>query len=773
MNRGGVSRHGVSSRVSVTVLVAAWGDTTSPALAATRGALDGLVAQGHRIEYLLVNGRCGETWDQALHRARGSVIAYVEPGFIPSLDWLAGLDAAWRRRPHVAAIAAQVVDTATGDTVDRPAGLTFDGHPLADASPAKLATRTMILGRAWTARRDRIERIGGFDHRTSMPYGLIDLAWRTWLCGDGAIFDPEFTIGLESIAATGTASAPGDADELARDSLVTIYRNLDDRNLEVALPAALRLDRHRRHAHGNSIDDALEYAVDDEVAAERRDRQGRRMRPDAEVTSIFGGALHPESTAPEYVDAHAKVVGSMGADHTFGGRFRVAIVTADALGKRMAGPGIRAMKLAGRLAQDHEVRVASTTSAEIDDPRFEIGHVAANGFAALIDWCDIFVFQGWVLAGNPLFQRPDRIFMVDVYDPIHLEQLEQARDLGEFGRHDALRRATAMLNEQLARGDSFFCASDKQRDFWLGQMAALGRVNSVVYDEDPSLDSLITVVPFGISDEPPVRTRPALKGVVPGIGNDDRVILWGGGVYNWFDPLTLIHAVDRLRTRCDDVRLVFLGMRHPNPDIPEMRMAVETRRLAERLGLVGTHVFFNEEWVAYDDRQNYLLDADVAVTTHLHHVETEFSFRTRVLDYFWAGLPTVATSGDALADLIDQRRLGLTVPPGDVEALSDALERLLEDREFNLECRENIVGVRSSFLWSNVLEPVAARCRDPRRAPDLVAGIVQTDPGVDLGGRTLRTGLMRDLRVGYAHLRNEGPAVVVEKVRNRINRRFR
>ena len=24
---------------------------------------------------------------------------------------------------------------------------------------------------------------------------------------------------------------------------------------------------------------------------------------------------------------------------------------------------------------------------------------------------------------------------------------------------------------------------------------------------------------------------------------DDRVILWGGGIYNWFDPLTLIRAV--------------------------------------------------------------------------------------------------------------------------------------------------------------------------------------------------------------------------------------
>ena len=47
-------------------------------------------------------------------------------------------------------------------------------------------------------------------------------------------------------------------------------------------------------------------------------------------------------------------------------------------------------------------------------------------------------------------------------------------------------------------------------------------------------------------------------------------------------------------------------------------------------------MFFNEDWVAYDDRQNYLLEADVGVSTHLDHVETEFSFRTRILDYLWA-----------------------------------------------------------------------------------------------------------------------------------------
>ena len=157
-----------------------------------------------------------------------------------------------------------------------------------------------------------------------------------------------------------------------------------------------------------------------------------------------------------------------------------------------------------------------------------------------------------------------------------------------------------------------------------------------------------------MTDEPPRRTRPVLRGVVPGIGADDKVVLWGGGIYNWFDPLTLIRAVDKLRRRLPEVRLFFLGMKHPNPEVREMRMADDAVALAEELGLAGTHVFFNEDWVAYDDRQNYLLEADIGVSTHLDHVETEFSFRTRILDYLWAALPIVATSGDSLAALIER-----------------------------------------------------------------------------------------------------------------------
>ena len=154
----------------------------------------------------------------------------------------------------------------------------------------------------------------------------------------------------------------------------------------------------------------------------------------------------------------------------------------------------------------------------------------------MVDWCDIVIFQGNIMFQHPAIRTSNKIVIADIYDPFHLEQLEQARDLEPGMRHKIVRSSIDVLNEQLGRGDLFLCASAKQRDFWLGQLAGVGRINPLTYDDGERLERLVTIVPFGVGDTPPTHTRPVLKGVVPGIGADDKVILWGGGVYNWFDP---------------------------------------------------------------------------------------------------------------------------------------------------------------------------------------------------------------------------------------------
>jgi len=224
-------------------------------------------------------------------------------------------------------------------------------------------------------------------------------------------------------------------------------------------------------------------------------------------------------------------------------------------------------------------------------------------------------------------------------------------------------------------------------------------------------------VPFGVEDAPPRHTRAALRDVVPNIGLDDVILWWGGGIYDWLDPGTLLEAVALVVTDHPEVRLVFAGSRHPNPQVGETRAARSARTHSDRLGLTGRHVFFLD-WVPYDERASYLLESDVVVSTHMDHVETAFAYRTRILDALWAARPVVATGGDALGDAISTHGAGITVRAGDCAGLKAALSELVADPIRRGECGRAAGRLGCVQRWSVVTAPLVEFCRSPSAAPD-------------------------------------------------------
>lgn len=426
-----------------------------------------------------------------------------------------------------------------------------------------------------------------------------------------------------------------------------------------------------------------------------------------------------------------------------GSRRRILVVTPDTLGVLMAGPAIRAWEIAKALSAFADVRLVSTNKAEIHSDAFPVHFADDSSLHSHVEWAEVLVFQGHILRTHQWIKDTDTIIVADIYDPMHLEQLEQGKDLGAADRLAVAIDTVEVLNDQLERADFMVCASEKQRDFWLGQLAGLARINPATYDRDPSLRSLLDVAPFGVENDAPVQRAHGIKGTVPGIAADDKVIIWGGGIYNWFDPLTLIEAVAIAAKAHPDLRLYFLGASHPNPNIPTMRMAVEARKRAEELGLTGSVVFFNDAWVPYTERADFLLDADLGVSTHYDHLETAFSFRTRILDYLWASLPIISTDGDTFAELIRDNELGRVVPPEDVDALASAIEELLFDADERARIAGNVERFAAGMTWATSLTPLIEFCKNPTPAPDRVQGIVSE-----------RTRINNDLHKRIAGLEN-------------------
>ena len=117
-----------------------------------------------------------------------------------------------------------------------------------------------------------------------------------------------------------------------------------------------------------------------------------------------------------------------------------------------------------------------------------------------------------------------------------------------------------------------------------------------------------------------------------------------------------------------------MGAARSSPAQRRGRARAGARRRARLLDRV---VLFNDDWVPYEQRADWLLDADCALSTHDDHLETRFAFRTRLLDCFWAGLPVVCTGGDDLGDVVERDGLGAVEGPGDAgaaTALAQALD---------------------------------------------------------------------------------------------------
>jgi len=394
----------------------------------------------------------------------------------------------------------------------------------------------------------------------------------------------------------------------------------------------------------------------------------------------------------------------------------VLFVASDHVGTSMAGPGIRAFRFAQELSKRFDVTLCVPYETDLDPGPVDL--VVENPYDSRAMTRLTTQFDGVVAQRLPVptlraLARSRTRTVYDLYAPLTIENL--AFDAGRtLGRSESayFRLNTLTQEAVLLYGDAFICASDQQRDLWLGALLTLGRVDHRGYAADPTFRSLIDVVPFGIEPEPPVRGR-AMRGVVPGIDDTSRILLWPGGIWNWFDPLTVIRAVATLRKSRDDVWLVFLGIRHPNPGVPAMAMTQRALDLVDELGLEGRGVHFNSGWVPYNERGAWLLEADLGVSAHLDELETRFAYRTRLLDCFWAGLPVIATEGDSLGNLIADRGLGRVVAPLDVAGWTDAVTSLLDADDERRSIQQRLALVRAELAWPKITETLVRLLESP------------------------------------------------------------
>ena len=697
--------------------------------------------------------------DDGARVAKGEFVAFLNNDMKVDKDWLIELINTIQKNNAQCAGSVilnyngKLLDFAGGSATFYGMGYQYNFHkPLSEVKDSLLVERPLLFacGGAMLVNRRVFLDCGGFDENYFAFFEDVDLGWRMNVLGYKIFLSAKSYAFHKHHSTGGTFSAEKMQVLYERNSLYTIYKNYGEKLLQTAFWPSILLDVDltflasgisreaydlQADANGDSLANpiisdragALMCALHDfiknlpELQNKRDFIQGHRVVADQEIIQFMDnpfGCYGKDITG--YSLVKYDLIKVFGMDKVFNKdlKRKVLVVCNDRIGIKMAGPAIRYFEFAKNMSKTCEVVLASRGKCDIKNDHFRIIDFDYQNCAEL-DYeamqADIIIVQGYVLKYCEKFKSiaKEKYLVIDLYDPFVIENIEVFKNQNMKTRCDDFNFSSDVLLEQLKIGDFFIAANEKQANYWLGMLSALKRVSPEMYDISPNYSKLIDTVPFGISDEAPKHSKNMLKGVWPGINQDDFVLIWGGGVWNWFDPLTLIKAVYEVSKKRDNVKLFFLGVKHPNKTIPNMEMLAKAVDLAKSLGVYNKKVFFNFNWVEYEERQNYLLEADAGVSCHFNTLETRLSFRTRILDYLWADLPIICTKGDYFADLISAEKLGLTVDYQDTQQLADAIVKLMDDKKLYMSCKENIVKVAGKYKWSVVTKPLADYCAHP------------------------------------------------------------
>jgi glycosyltransferase involved in cell wall biosynthesis len=427
----------------------------------------------------------------------------------------------------------------------------------------------------------------------------------------------------------------------------------------------------------------------------------------------------------------------------------ILIISDDVVGEKMAGPGIRAWELARSLSRKFKVVLAvpdySPGAEFFRKAPFQVAFYSVGAPSSVKDLAEqscLILFQGYVLSKFPVLKTIGRPLIADIYDPFVLENLfvHQLKVTDIADRESIHLRDLRVFNDIVLHAAHFVCASERQKDLFMGSLMSLNRINPRILDAGPDLEDLISVVPFGIEDDTedvseaknlaasnnlasdsqsstslPEQTAKfdALRSLFPQIEPADILLLWGGVISNWYDPLSLLRAFAAAVREASELRLklLFLSTTHPNPLVPAFEMAEEARRLAAELKLLGESVFFHDGWIDYDKRGAFFRRADIGVSIHKTHFEMRFAFRTRMLDYIKYGLPIVCTEGDYFAGLVAREGLGAAVASEDVVGLKNAILDLARSPACRAAIKEKLDILKPQFFWDRATAPLVAYCR--------------------------------------------------------------
>ncbi len=242
--------------------------------------------------------------------------------------------------------------------------------------------------------------------------------------------------------------------------------------------------------------------------------------------------------------------------------------------------------------------------------------------------------------------------------------------------------------------------------------------DEVVHNHNIPLERL-TIVPGATNVDQFKPTQPI------GALRDPARLLYHGRVDQRKGVLDFVRAGRQLLDADESVRLIISGI---GPDVEPARRLVSELKMEDQTDFLGA--------VPYDEAANVYAQGDLFVSPTYAE-----GFSNTILEAMASGLPIVSTRTVGVVDCLEDEVNAALVEPGDVEALTQATQRMLHDEPYRVGLAQRAYKeVISRYSWPVVaqqLEGIYREVRDIRldHAWQEIYNIEATVAEADLGCR--------------------------------------
>ena len=218
----------------------------------------------------------------------------------------------------------------------------------------------------------------------------------------------------------------------------------------------------------------------------------------------------------------------------------------------------------------------------------------------------------------------------------------------------------------------------------------------------PAMQAKIRVVGNGIDDSATARAA-AFRSRLPG----SPLVLYSGRLVERKGIRELLDAIPQVLDTTPNAYFVLAGGPPPltGDEVAAQWLRPEHTAYRDRIHFTG--------WLSPKDVYRWYAAADILVVPSRYE-----PFGMVVLEGMLHGLPVIAAEVGGPADIIQQGRTGLLIPPRDVAALAAALRQLVEnDEDRHRMGRAAAEEVRLKWLWERLVPDMLEVYREFQPVP--------------------------------------------------------